>query len=66
MRAGSPAPGLDVLSTEPPPADHPLLTAPNCCITPHIAWATRAARERLLDMAVRTSKPFSPERRRTW
>ena len=50
--------GLDVLSDEPPPADHPLLTAPNCHITPHIAWATRAARERLLDVAVANVKAF--------
>jgi glycerate dehydrogenase len=40
--------GIDVLSTEPPPADTPLLSARNCCITPHIGWATRAARQRLL------------------
>jgi glycerate dehydrogenase len=44
--------GLDVLSVEPPPAGNPLLQAANCCITPHIAWATRAARQRLMATAV--------------
>ncbi len=44
--------GLDVLSTEPPDADNPLLTAPNTIITPHIAWATRKARENILRLAV--------------
>ena len=39
---------LDVLSREPPPADHPLRSAPRCLITPHQAWTSRAARERLL------------------
>jgi glycerate dehydrogenase len=42
---------LDVLSTEPPPPGNPLLTAKNCLITPHIAWATREARARLLAVA---------------
>jgi len=44
--------GLDVFSTEPPPADHPLLGVGNCVVTPHIAWATRSARKRLLEIVV--------------
>jgi len=44
--------GLDVLSVEPPPADHPLLGAKNCFITPHVAWATAQARQRLMDITL--------------
>jgi glycerate dehydrogenase len=50
--------GLDVLAVEPPSADNPLLTAKGCCLTPHIAWATRAARQRLLDVAVENVRAF--------
>ena len=50
--------GLDVLSAEPPPRENPLLTAKNCLITPHIAWATRAARSRLMDAAVANLSAF--------
>jgi len=50
--------GLDVLSVEPPTADNPLLTAKNCLITPHIAWATRAARARLMQIAVANIRAF--------
>ena len=50
--------GLDVLSVEPPPPDNPLLRAKNCFVTPHIAWATRAARERLLRTVVENVRAF--------
>ncbi len=50
--------GLDVLSTEPPRLDNPLVTARNCVITPHQAWGTRAARQRLMDVAVANVRAF--------
>jgi glycerate dehydrogenase len=50
--------GIDVLSTEPPTNANPLLTAPNCIITPHIAWASFEARGRLLTSVVENIKAF--------
>jgi glycerate dehydrogenase len=50
--------GLDVLDAEPPAAGNTLFTAKNCYITPHIAWATRASRQRLLDLAVENVAEF--------
>lgn len=48
----------DVVTEEPPKADHPLLHAPNAFITPHIAWATVEARKRLLQTAISNAEAF--------
>jgi glycerate dehydrogenase len=50
--------GLDTLWTEPPSRENPLLTAKNCFITPHTAWATTEARKRLLDIAKQNLQAF--------
>lgn len=50
--------GLDVMAEEPPRPDHPLLTAKNCLITPHIAWASREARLRLIDAVAGNLRAF--------
>ena len=49
---------VDVASTEPIRADNPLLTAPNCIITPHISWATKEARARIMQMTAENVKSF--------
>ncbi|NBV21145.1 MAG: D-2-hydroxyacid dehydrogenase [Proteobacteria bacterium] len=50
--------GLDVLSAEPPKPENPLLAAKNCLVTPHQAWAAKAARARLMDTTVANVKAF--------
>jgi glycerate dehydrogenase len=52
------AAGLDVVSTEPITKDNPLLTAKNCLITPHISWAPKESRQRLMDIAVDNLRSF--------
>ena len=49
---------LDVLGSEPPPADHPLIGLPNCWITPHVAWASLEARTRLLEVSIANVRAF--------
>jgi len=49
---------VDVASTEPIRADNPLLSAPNCIITPHISWATKEARARIMQMTAENVKSF--------
>ena len=52
------AAGLDVVSTEPIKADNPLLKAKNCIITPHISWAAKEARQRIMDVTVGNIRSF--------
>ncbi|MBO5880985.1 MAG: D-2-hydroxyacid dehydrogenase, partial [Paraprevotella sp.] len=50
--------GADVLSIEPAQADNPLLTAKNIFLTPHIAWATKEARQRLMTICAENIKAY--------
>ena len=52
------AAALDVVSTEPIKADNPLLKAKNCLITPHISWAAKEARQRIMDITVDNVKSY--------
>ena len=52
------AAALDVVSTEPVRADNPLLKAKNCIITPHISWAAKESRQRIMEVTVRNIRSF--------
>ena len=52
------AAGLDVVYTEPIRGDNPLLKAKNCIITPHISWAPKESRQRIMDCAVENAKAY--------
>ena len=52
------AAGMDVVSREPITADNPLLSAKNCFVTPHIAWASKESRQRIMDCAVENVRAY--------
>ena len=52
------AAGLDVVSTEPIRGDNPLLSAKNCIITPHISWASKECRQRIMDTTVENLRAY--------
>ena len=52
------AAGLDVVYTEPIREDNPLLSAPNCIITPHMSWGAKEARQRIMDITVDNVKAY--------
>ena len=52
------AAGLDVVYTEPIRPDNPLLTAKNCIITPHISWAPKESRQRIMDVTAENIRAF--------
>jgi glycerate dehydrogenase len=52
------AAAMDVVAKEPIPSDSPLLSAPNCMITPHMAWAPKESRQRIMDCTKRSIEAF--------
>lgn len=58
--------GIDVLSTEPPSLSNPLLSARNCFITPHISWATKESRQRLMNIAINNLEAFLEGKPDNW
>ncbi len=52
------AAALDVLSTEPPKAGHPLIGLPNCILTPHIAWMPKETRQKVIDICAANLESF--------